>query len=60
MDKVEDEIHIRELEDQINKLTLECKALKRKHGLGIYCCKDSEWSSGWNHNTNCKNFVLVY
>ncbi len=60
MDKVEDEIRIKELEDQINKLTSECKTLKRKHGLGVYCCIESEYSNGWRHNTNCKNWVLVH
>lgn len=45
---------------QIQFLTSILIKLKRKHGIGIYCCKDAENSLGWNHNGKCKNWTLTY
>lgn len=26
---------------------------------GAWCCDAARWSNGWNHATNCKNWVLT-
>ena len=48
------------IEKQIAFLQAIAIRTKRKHGIGIYCCRTSETSLGWHHNSNCKNWVLTY
>lgn len=51
---------ITELEQERKTITAELNQLKRKHGIGIYCCKTSEHSNGWSHSPKCKNWTLTY
>ena len=57
-DLVQEEVA--QLEKLIRTATLKLNSIKREHQLGIFCCIDSENSNGWNHNGNCKNWVLPY
>jgi len=57
---VDDQSRILTLEAQASKIHAALVTLRRKHGIGIYCCSNAESSNGWYHNGNCKNWVLVY
>lgn len=51
---------VRQLEIMIRAGTNKLYAIKRKYGIGLFCCRDSENSLGWNHNGKCKNWVLTF
>lgn len=51
---------IKQLQKLISTNTNILYDIKRKNKIGIFCCDDSENSNGWNHNGNCKNWVLTF
>lgn len=51
---------VEELTKEIASLVAEKVYLMRKHKLGVCCCRESESSNGWHHNTNCENYVIIF
>jgi len=56
----DDMARINQLEQMSKTISQELLTLRRKHQIGIHCCKDAERSNGWSHCGDCKNWVLVY
>ena len=56
----QDTKRIEYLKKTISDYEEELNNLKRKYGIGIYCCKSSEISNGWSHDSSCKNYVLTF
>lgn len=55
-------------EQELNAVTAELRDTQHELALlhdhyklypGAWCCDAARWSNGWNHATNCKNWVLT-
>lgn len=56
-------------EQELNAVTAELRDTQHELALlhdhyklypGAWCCDAARWSNGWNHATNCKNWVLTF
>lgn len=51
---------IEDLQQKLRDMEHELALLMNKYYRKPWCCKFASSTNGWNHDSNCKNFVVCY